>query len=121
MQEEVFMFPLTDKFHDVLQQFSVFLAALFAGCLFGILLQSPNSPKQYVRMFHLVNFVSSRFIIDETANRFFRCLHHIFKLVHLVQCQSRQRYKHIAGTAFEPRITGKDIMFAILLVVELMS
>ena len=122
MQEEVLMFPLTDKFDDIFQQFAIFLTALFAGGLLGILLQSPYGPKQYIRMFHLVNLVSCRLIIDEASNRFFRCLHHIFKLIHLVQrkCQSRQGYKHIAGTALEPRITGKDIMFSFLLVVELM-
>ena len=71
MQEEVLMFPLTDKFDDIFQQFAIFLTALFAGGLLGILLQSPYGPKQYIRMLHLVNLVSCRLIIDEAYESLF--------------------------------------------------
>ena len=123
MQEEVIMLPLTDKYHDIFQKLSIFLAALFARSFFGILLQSPYSPQQHIGMFHFINFVPHRFFIDEVTDCLFRRFHHIFKLIYLVngKCQSRQSDEHIARPTFEPRITGKNIVFALLLIVELMS
>ena len=123
MQEKVIMFPLTDIFHDIFQKLSIFLTTLLSGSLFCILLQSPNSPKQNIRMFHLIDFVTHRFFINEVTNCFFRCFHHILKLVDFVNSkrQPRQSNKHIACTAFKPWITGKDIMFTFLLIVILVS
>ena len=123
MQEKIFMFPLTDKLHNIFQKLSIFLTALFAGSLFSILLHSPDSPKQNVRMLHFINLVSYRFLIDKVTDRLFRRFHHILKLVDLIKCkrQSRQGDKHITSTAFKPRITGKNIMFVFLFVMELMG
>ena len=123
MQEKILMSSLTDKLHNIFQKLSIFLTALFAGSLFGILLHSPDSPKQNVRMLHFINLVSNRFFINKITNRLFRRFHHILKLVDLIKRkrQSRQGDKHITSTAFKPRITGKNIMFIFLLVMELMS
>ena len=117
------MFPLTDKLHHIFQEFSIFLTTLLTGSLFCILLQSPDSPKQNVRMLHFINLVSDRFFINKVANRFFRRFHHILKLVDLIERkrQPRQCNEHITRTTLKPRITGKNIMFVFLLVMELMS
>ena len=123
MQEKIIMFPLTDKFHDIFQEFSIFLTALFAGSLLCILLQSPDSPKQHIRMLHFINLVPDRLFIDKVTNRFFCRFHHVFKLVNLInsECQTRQSNEHITCTTFEPGITGKNIMLTFLFVMELMG
>ena len=49
--------------------------------------------------------------------------HHHFKLSHFInrQCQSRQGNKHIARTAFKPRISCQNIKLISLFIQELMS
>ena len=123
MQEKILMFPLTNKLHYIFQKFSVFLTTLLTGSFFCILLQSPDSPKQNVRMLHFINLVAYWFFIYKIANYLFRRFHHILKLIDLIERkrQSRQGNEHITCTTFKPRITGKNIMFVFLLVMELMS
>ena len=89
MQEKILMFPLTNKLHYIFQKFSVFLTTLLTGSFFCILLQSPDSPKQNVRMLHFINLVAYWFFIYKIANCLFRRFHHILKLIDLIERKRR--------------------------------
>ena len=117
------MFPLTNKLHNIFQEFSVFLTTLLTGSFFCILLQSPDSPKQNIWMLHFINFIPYRLFIYKITNRLFRRFHHILKLIDLIKRkrQSWQGNEHITCSTFKPRITGKNIMFVFLLVMKLVS
>ena len=123
MQEKIRMILPAKVLHNVLQQCTIFLTALVARHHLGILLDTPHRPKQNIRMLHFVHFNIIRLIINKVMNCLAGRFHHHFKLSHFInrQCQSRQGNKHIARTAFKPRISCQNIKLISLFIQELMS
>src|SRR5574344_1174345 len=112
------------KCQYALHERSVHLQAFLHAGFLSILLQTPYSPQRNIRLFHFIYLDRKRFSFHKLIKSLLSCLHNKFKisLFFYRKSESRQGYKCIAGTAFEPRVTSKNIPIIIVLVnMKLMS
>ena len=113
-----------NKLEDIADELAIFLQAFFLAGLLGILLQSPDSPKRHIRLFHLSDIHGDRFAFHKLIVALYGGLHHEFEVVVLIygEGQAWQCDECITGTALEPRISCQDIAVVILLTaMELVS
>ena len=113
-----------DILDNVLYQFAIHLIALLLTGILGILLNGPDSPQRYVRMFHLVYFHTQRLLLHKLTQALLGGLHDQFEVILLAngQRQAWQCDKRITGTGLEPRIASQQITVIVgLAVVELMG
>ena len=118
------MLVILDKGDDILDKLSILLEAVFLAGFLSILLQSPDSPQWYVRLFNLGNMHTDRFTFHKLVVTFHRSLHHQFEVVILLdrEGETRKSNKCIAGSTLKPRVTSQDITVIVLFTtMELMS
>jgi len=124
MDKQVRMLLSNQIIHDINQQLTILVISFIFWYHLGILLDSPYSPQQDIRMFHLINLeVTFVIVVDKSINSFCSSLHYSLKLILLSnwKCQAWQWYEQIACTTFKPRITCQNIRFTLLLIKELVS
>ena len=111
-----------DIMQYVVEQLAVLAVALFATCMFCILLHSPYAPEQNIGLVDLINLRCERLACHELVECAHGCLHYKLKVVFLLdrERKTRQRDECVACAALEPRIAGEDVSLVFLCaVVEL--
>ena len=123
MHRQIRMLTTCQVFHHIFQQLAVLHSCLIPGNHLGVLLYGPYHPQQHVRMFDFRHFQMTILSFHKGIHRFYGSVHNHLKLTNFSnrQCQSRQRNEHVACPTFEPRISGQNVRFTLLLVQELMS